>query len=209
MLPGTVTYGCAGSSPHARGTHGRWRHLGHQARIIPACAGNASSGSTGPALSTDHPRMRGERTHQWRATFAAHGSSPHARGTRGAESRGRARGRIIPACAGNAHLAQSSLCAATDHPRMRGERPEMRRFSPPMSGSSPHARGTLAGTHHEGKGFRIIPACAGNAIPADNSFMLPSDHPRMRGERGHATRLRVCGAGSSPHARGTPIVRAQ
>ena len=52
---------------------------------------------------------------------------------------------------------------------------------------------------------RFIPACAGNAW----GFMIPACwppvHPRMRGERDEAWLMLGHDAGSSPHARGTPM----
>ena len=70
-------------------------------------------------------------------------------------------------------------------------------------GSSPHARGTLAG---DGGGRRlggIIPACAGNT--SFSAARRPSlrDHPRMRGEHDNAIWFQGFPKGSSPHARGT------
>ena len=56
--------------------------------------------------------------------------------------------------------------------------------------------------------MRIIPACAGNTQGPTTTVSATRDHPRMRGE--HWTQVRVCVVrlGSSPHARGTPIVVA-
>ena len=55
---------------------------------------------------------------------------------------------------------------------------------------------------------RFIPACAGNTLKHPDRTMMPSVHPRMRGE--HLCWLCQCGAegGSSPHARGTQASRA-
>ena len=45
-------------------------------------------------------------------------------------------------------------------------------------------RGTLYRPHPSWCGSRIIPAYAGNALPASISRKSPSDHPRVCGERG-------------------------
>ncbi len=161
-----------GSSPHARGTHVHPHVRGAESRIIPACAGNASSGQV------HHPRMRGERLVEMRASCADFGSSPHARGTPAARPPARARRRIIPACAGNA--------VSLAH------------------GSSPHARGTRRWLAPLRPDRRIIPACAGNAPVQSSQRASVADHPRMRGERQPTTQPESKHNGSSPHARGTP-----
>ena len=91
-----------GSSPHARGTLRRMDQPDWCERFIPACAGNATPAAFNAALSTVHPRMRGERGHGDGARHGVGGSSPHARGTRPRDRRGRRLRRFIPACAGNA-----------------------------------------------------------------------------------------------------------
>ena len=92
----------AGSSPHARGTHGRVLVSDPQRRFIPACAGNAAHRVYQPLHETVHPRMRGERHRLHRVDSQGSGSSPHARGTPPRYS-------VRPS-------------PHTVHPRMRGER---------------------------------------------------------------------------------------
>ena len=72
-------------------------------------------------------------------------------------------------------------------------------------GSSPHARrahgiGTVPVCV-----IGIIPACAGSTICPMRIPAVMRDHPRMRGEHGHARRLMYASLGSSPHARGAPL----
>ena len=91
-----------GSSPHARGTQGRYSAPAIRKRFIPACAGNALFQKPKLNMRPVHPRMRGERgtvrvQPKWNV-----GSSPHARGTLERHAR-QTRGRSV-------------------HPRMRGER---------------------------------------------------------------------------------------
>ena len=50
----------AGSSPHARGTHGNRREHAMSSRFIPACAGNTECQSPAARPRSVHPRMRGE-----------------------------------------------------------------------------------------------------------------------------------------------------
>ena len=74
------------------------------------------------------------------------------------------------------------------------------------TGSSPHARGTQVSNHPTMDPKRFIPACAGNAMERLGARASNTVHPRMRGERpltfSHVSDL----SGSSPHARGTPIL---
>ena len=110
-----------GSSPHARGTRtGRANGI-RSAPIIPACAGNTVPSYAGRSCSGDHPRMRGEHVTLQPRYVAKRGSSPHARGTRFADSRRFGIHGIIPACAGNTRSRNWLTCSARDHPRMRGE----------------------------------------------------------------------------------------
>ena len=134
------------------------------------------------------------------------GSSPHARGTLDSIDATFPIFRFIPACAGNA-LGQNAI---TDpfavHPRMRGERARLVASVDWISGSSPHARGTHVLASVGCGTERFIPACAGNAENAINKGSVKSVHPRMRGERGGRLPNTPSPNGSSPHARGTPLM---
>ena len=172
-----------GSSPHARGTPLPDPPCLMPMRLIPACAGNARSTALREDMGSAHPRMRGERfSRGWKRSKHG-GSSPHARGTHGRVPRRVASDRLIPACAGNAGWLMRSMPTPTAHPRMRGERREMRKSSRTRSGSSPHARGTLRCRYRPSWPPRLIPACAGNAISPPAWMRISTAHPRMRGER--------------------------
>ena len=131
--------------------------------------------------------MRGERLPALRHHGVLTGSSPHARGTHARSDLLDAVVRFIPACAGNAVNRKTQLTS--------------------VNGSSPHARGTPM---KYGLLFifnRFIPACAGNAPQMRSSTVRLSVHPRMRGERTcRRWAIRTSG-GSSPHARGTQVLR--
>ena len=53
----------AGSSPHARGAHGKMRFANVSIGIIPACAGSTPAHAEVVARGQDHPRMRGEHSY--------------------------------------------------------------------------------------------------------------------------------------------------
>ena len=88
------------------------------------------------------------------------------------------------------------------HPRMRGARDADLTIRPIARGTSPHARGKVALVARTGRGFRYIPACAGQgwqARPCDPSQTV---HPRMRGARPKSVIGCSVSSGTSPHARG-------
>ena len=113
-------------------------------------------------INADHPRVRGEHTHDSLRCFLQSGSSPRARGTRpvinsrlykfriipacagthGWEVQLGKDQRIIPACAGNTLHNVVQWSVLLDHPRVRGEHFELSKWLRYGSGSSPRARGT-------------------------------------------------------------------
>ena len=130
-----------GSPPHARGR--RQDGLVHDVleRITPACAGKTSSCRRRRHRPADHPRMRGE---DWLVRWAlaeSSGSPPHARGRRASEVSLKGLEGITPACAGKTPSTGGATRTTTDHPRMRGEDPGLRRGEDLEPGSPPHARG--------------------------------------------------------------------
>ena len=175
-----------GSSPHTRGTRLSTFERISRLRFIPAYAGNATSGTRTARATTVHPRMRGERTPRHPCDTHGH--------------------RFIPACAGNAahHWPWPSFLPV--HPRMRGERQLLPTVKPSATGSSPHARGTLVHIDLVGLQRRFIPACAGNATHGVCRNEAMPVHPRMRGERFTEMGCFTPRSGSSPHARGTPML---
>ena len=72
-------------------------------------------------------------------------------------------------------------------------------------GSSPHPRGTRCAYPASPDRTRIIPASAGNTVPAPSACPTAWDHPRIRGEHSIARAMRCKKLGSSPHPRGTQV----
>ncbi len=110
-----------GSSPRMRGTLVGGLRVNAVHGIIPADAGNTSSGAPLRPGCGDHPRGCGEHWMKTSANAAEDGSSPRMRGTHlvgGLES---ADGGIIPADAGNTMSTSFSLASPPDHPRGCGE----------------------------------------------------------------------------------------
>ena len=91
----------AGSSPLARGTRGVGPGEPPGLRFIPARAGNTARLPSTARERPVHPRSRGEHRTSPRDASPTFGSSPLARGTPPDLRHGPARGRFIPARAGN------------------------------------------------------------------------------------------------------------
>ncbi len=111
--------------------------------------------------------------------------------------------RFIPACAGNAASAMIAKIPLAVHPRVCGERSKAWRTRNNMTGSSPRVRGTLPAKMLRYRGFRFIPACAGNAPTRCTTTSARSVHPRVCGERDDARAAKGGKGGSSPRVRGT------
>ena len=196
-----------GSSPRVRGTLARLCQTGVCRRIIPACAGNASTKLVILSGPPDHPRVCGERPSCLDDILAGPGSSPRVRGTPQDDPSQGVPMRIIPACAGNATQRLSESIPWPDHPRVCGERSPCAQTKMRRGGSSPRVRGTQAAIVNVGGDERIIPACAGNASRGSGPVWQWPDHPRVCGERGHMKSAPVSFSGSSPRVRGTLSVR--
>ena len=150
--------------------------------------------------------MRGEHRLVSARASRSPGSSPHARGTPAPAMQSMAGSGIIPACAGNTHIAVSPTGGVRDHPRMRGEHDLAHYLDYPVLGSSPHARGTLRRWQSVMGTTGIIPACAGNTNTSTTAESHVRDHPRMRGEHPSLIAALIAVLGSSPHARGTHLL---
>ena len=192
----------AGSSPHTRGARPAARNRRIHPGIIPAYAGSTAFASSHFALSTDHPRIRGEHgVSAYNFTRQA-GSSPHTRGARVFdEDRGQVEG-IIPAYAGSTSLVMRSCCLGRDHPRIRGEHFHTAVEQGARDGSSPHTRGAPRRVHGVAVGPGIIPAYAGSTPRCTKGRSSKRDHPRIRGEHIKGLWDGIKSGGSSPHTRG-------
>ena len=74
-------------------------------------------------------------------------------------------------------------------------------------GSSPHVRGTLNNRARATRVTGIIPACAGNTYVPSVPIGRCRDHPRMCGEHWNRWGTATSSLGSSPHVRGTLMMR--
>ena len=110
-----------GSSPLTRGKPHDGPHRSLRRRLIPAHAGKTSSGFAWRAVSTAHPRSRGENGDAVGHVITDGGSSPLTRGKLLLCRGGHGHGRLIPAHAGKTRGCPASSGRPTAHPRSRGE----------------------------------------------------------------------------------------
>ena len=196
-----------GSSPLARGLPCRrwpWRaRLG----IIPARAGFTRRLSALGAIVSDHPRSRGVYVCAFPPATAFRGSSPLARGLLDGFRAHAHCGGIIPARAGFTDHRRGIQSSNPDHPRSRGvyHGPHFRPLG--MAGSSPLARGLLERAYHPRPNRGIIPARAGFTSRWLSALPTTRDHPRSRGVYTPSEVLIFTFEGSSPLARGLPLVQ--
>ena len=181
----TPTHGLGarfGSSPLARGTHGRLKSVIGVLRLIPARAGNTVRGTGSIWGLAAHPRSRGEHARDRVEIEGSLGSSPLARGTHRVARRAITVGRLIPARAGNTDRTALRAAYMAAHPRSRGEHNRVKGLVFYRFGSSPLARGTLRCCCGWFIRPRLIPARAGNTTSELVMYAMNSAHPRSRGE---------------------------
>ena len=162
LSPPTFTV-TSGSSPRMRGkrTEEWGRHRSR--RIIPAHAGQTTSGLPGSVTSSDHPRACGANV-EMHASLGSHvGSSPRMRGKLRQQLHVPELFRIIPA-----HAGQTVSIVP-------------RSFASRFAGSSPRMRGKLLHAGLQLAQHRIIPAHAGQTTRTTSCPARYPDHPRACG----------------------------
>ena len=155
----------------------------------------------------DHPRSRGVYSFEATGEPGKEGSSPLARGLPSPGWVVPAHGGIIPARAGFTTSRRPRTRRTPDHPRSRGVYVVVSAGDSPLAGSSPLARGLRADTDHRRGDHRIIPARAGFTSRGVIAAVESSDHPRSRGVYHVSGADKITAMGSSPLARGLPVVR--
>ena len=198
--------GCTavGSSPLVRGKPGQRNRAGDECRIIPACAGQTSTETSGSYFLSDHPRLCGANMPEPGTELCLGGSSPLVRGKPVGRGHDDLLVRIIPACAGQTARSRLNTDASADHPRLCGANSRVHRTAGVTGGSSPLVRGKLVVEGQRVVDGRIIPACAGQTKRRPDRHHLAADHPRLCG----ANRIDGISVptpnGSSPLVRGKP-----
>ena len=108
----------------------------------------------------------------------------------------------IPACAGEPNDARLHKKLEGDYPRVCGGTKCRQIPTKVLQGLSPRVRGNPKQAISAGRGFRTIPACAGEPSSCLLARCRSRDYPRVcGGTRHHARRLHR-GSGLSPRVRG-------
>ena len=192
-----------GSSPRGRGTLWRAINILLGQRFIPAWAGNTTTSGRSVGMCPVHPRVGGE--HERPDVFPAltSGSSPRGRGTRRVSCPQAGADRFIPAWAGNTGAPRKAKEMSPVHPRVGGEHFDGDADTAIKAGSSPRGRGTPDWTEQAERGWRFIPAWAGNTRRSVCQREDKAVHPRVGGEHEHQAGRSSVFDGSSPRGRGT------
>ena len=112
------------------------------------------------------------------------------------------RARITPACAGKSTDGYGHGQEAGDHPRVCGEKDEVKEYASFPEGSPPRVRGKVRARYPSVLYDRITPACAGKSA-ANNSYGFRiRDHPRVCGEKSWQVTRPATLLGSPPRVRG-------
>ena len=175
-------------------------------RIIPARAGSTFSAFRSPSLTQDHPRSRGVYVYRRYPELRLRGSSPLARGLPIPRPVLEPTVRIIPARAGSTHAHQKQRNKHWDHPRSRGVYGKDIDNIEFGTGSSPLARGLHVRNDVCARSLGIIPARAGSTAAIRGTRSQRWDHPRSRGVYLIRIRREQGKRGSSPLARGLPVL---
>ena len=175
-------------------------------RIIPARAGFTPTWVIEAWRRTDHPRSRGVYYSTTVPRLRRPGSSPLARGLPAMNPIITTAMGIIPARAGFTVGWLPARRLGRDHPRSRGVYTDQPVSVSSASGSSPLARGLLVRAVHGRTHRRIIPARAGFTGGGQERLRRLLDHPRSRGVYILSGIDLQPGRGSSPLARGLPLL---
>ena len=158
---GTFNIRGHGSSPRMRGKPTDKFLIDIPVRIIPAHAGQTTSGTS---HSLTHP-----------------GSSPRMRGKHLVDNGDVNQERIIPAHAGQTNTLRQGRRRAPDHPRACGANSPTSPSTGRHNGSSPRMRGKQVPHDMPCRALRIIPAHAGQTRRVERAAFLITDHPRACG----------------------------
>ena len=152
-------------------------------RITPAYAGKSHSLLPSITFSGDHPRVCGEKFIRLTLPYLFRGSPPRMRGKADfpvvlCEHVG-----ITPAYAGKSFSFLAHTYCFRDHPRVCGEKRQVRVGKRFFRGSPPRMRGKVIGFDTYKGFFGITPAYAGKrGLPVGKSHSS-WDHPRVCGEK--------------------------
>ena len=150
-----------GLSPRVRGKPELRNPPAPGSRSIPACAGETMRGRIRPAAEGVYPRVCGGNIITSAILAGSGGLSPRVRGKLAAPAAAPARGRSIPACAGETISPDPGKIPRKVYPRVCGGNNFPGSGENPPKGLSPRVRGKRATSWGKYPPARSIPACAG------------------------------------------------
>ena len=191
-----------GSPPRMRGELLGDRSCPGVGRITPAYAGRTAPPRSRPCCGPDHPRVCGENSTSGFVVLLALGSPPRMRGELMPPPPGRLGPRITPAYAGRTAETPGASPSSRDHPRVCGENGLGAQRGVQIGGSPPRMRGERAVADVVPRRCGITPAYAGRTRIPSPPRHSRADHPRVCGEN-MPVRVRGAGpVGSPPRMRG-------
>ena len=173
----------SGSPPRMRGKAAITARRVPAARITPAYAGKSFFRLLVFHRPWDHPRVCGEKPGFPQVGEFVSGSPPRMRGKVEFLLDFTRQFRITPAYAGKRCSLMLSRILMRDHPRVCGEKREIRQPPAALRGSPPRMRGKglQVVSAHEKQG--ITPAYAGKSGAFFGRVAVQPDHPRVCGEK--------------------------
>ena len=151
--------------------------------ITPAYAGKRRLCVVAAHLGRDHPRVCGEKCAPTAQQNTATGSPPRMRGKAGQIQSQTPELGITPAYAGKSLRLCILSRLLQDHPRVCGEKKNVRLTKNSLAGSPPRMRGKAGTSCRNQTSKGITPAYAGKRNAIDRHFPEPWDHPRVCGEK--------------------------
>ena len=110
--------------------------------------------------------------------------------------------RITPAYAGKSFLVRPRSSRSRDHPRLCGEKGQVKWKKRKSTGSPPPMRGKGITEGEHKKQCRITPAYAGKRDTSTSKYSAILDHPRLCGEKWETGAVKKRAWGSPPPMRG-------
>ena len=170
--------------------------------ITPAYAGKRRLCVVAAHLGRDHPRVCGEKCAPTAQQNTATGSPPRMRGKAGQIQSQTPELGITPAYAGKSLRLCILSRLLQDHPRVCGEKKNVRLTKNSLAGSPPRMRGKVV-CNETGKGGQgITPAYAGKREEYLVQVTGSEDHPRVCGEKINNLAHFKQALGSPPRMRG-------
>ena len=130
------------------------------------------------------------------------GSPPRVRGKGSGGAKVEAHTGITPACAGKRRHQPFFRLAYRDHPRVCGEKIQVKLKDYNVKGSPPRVRGKDYYILYFRGRCGITPACAGKSHVGFAAHSLRRDHPRVCGEKSSIVPPYSLTSGSPPRVRG-------